>query len=110
MGTNLILYNDAPAPFPGGDPRNDYFTGAPDQTGIGGAPTPLAGMGPNTRTLMQFRMVALAGAADPMDFRRPSTRSTKPLPVTYRNSREPFGESDLDPNAPGVSVREQDVE
>ncbi len=33
VGSNLILYNDAPAPFPGGDPRNDYYTGDPDQTG-----------------------------------------------------------------------------
>ena len=32
--------------FPGGDPRNDYFTGDPDQTAIGGAPTTLAGHGP----------------------------------------------------------------
>ena len=31
-GSNLILYSDAPAPFPGGDPRNDYFTGDPDHT------------------------------------------------------------------------------
>ena len=28
-GKKIILYNDAPAPFPGGDPRNDYFPGAP---------------------------------------------------------------------------------
>lgn len=27
VGSNLILYNDAPAPFPGGDERNDYYTG-----------------------------------------------------------------------------------
>lgn len=24
-GNSLILYNDAPAPYPEGDPRNDYF-------------------------------------------------------------------------------------
>ena len=102
VGKNLILYNDAPAPFPGGDPRNDYFTGAPDQTGIGGAPSPAAGMGPNTRTLMQFRMVALAGAADPMNFQSTLEALADALPVAYRNSHEPFGEYDLDPNAPGV--------
>jgi spore coat protein A len=34
-GSQVILYNDAPAPFPGGDPRNDYFPGSPDQTGAG---------------------------------------------------------------------------
>jgi spore coat protein A, manganese oxidase len=65
VGAKLILYNDAPAPFPGGDPRNDYFTGDPDQTAFGGAPTTAAGFGPNTRTLMQFRVTARTGAADP---------------------------------------------
>ena len=29
-GKTLILYNDAPAPVPGFDPRNDYYTGNPD--------------------------------------------------------------------------------
>src|SRR5262249_3144235 len=29
-GSSFILYNDAPGPFPGGDARNDYFTGDPD--------------------------------------------------------------------------------
>ena len=55
-GATLILWSDAPAPFPGGDPRNDYFTGDADQTGIGGAPSTAAGFGPNTRTLMQIRV------------------------------------------------------
>lgn len=36
----LILYNDAPAPFPVGDPLNDYRTAA--------------ATGPDTRVLMQF--------------------------------------------------------
>ena len=39
-GKSFILYNDAPAPFPGGDPRNDYFTGRPGpDRQIGGAPS-----------------------------------------------------------------------
>jgi spore coat protein A, manganese oxidase len=54
VGSSFILYNDAPAPFPGGDPRNDYYTGAPDQTIFGGAPSPQPGHGPNTRTLMKI--------------------------------------------------------
>ena len=54
--TNLILYNDAPAPTPAFDPRYDYYTGDPDQTDTGGAPSTLAGFGPNTRTIMQFRL------------------------------------------------------
>jgi hypothetical protein len=35
-GKTVILYNDASAPFPGGDIRNDYFAGAPDLHTIGG--------------------------------------------------------------------------
>ncbi len=65
VGAKLILYSDAPAPFPGGDPRNDYFTGDPDQSDVGGAPSTPPGFGPNTRTLLQFRVVPRSGAADP---------------------------------------------
>jgi spore coat protein A len=61
-GKTFILYNDAPAPFPGGDPRNDYLTGDPDQTAFGGAPTTLQGFGPNTRTLL--KIVVTAGSGD----------------------------------------------
>jgi spore coat protein A len=53
-GKSLILYNDAPAPFPGGDQRNDYFTGDLNMAPIGGAPPTLAGQSPNTRTLLKF--------------------------------------------------------
>jgi spore coat protein A, manganese oxidase len=63
-GSTFILYADAPAPFPGGDSRNDYFTGDPDQTDIGGAPSTPPGFGPNTRTLM--RITVAAGAGDGM--------------------------------------------
>ncbi len=55
-GQTFILYSDAPGPFPGGDPRNDYFTGAPDQTASGGAAPTVQGMGPNTRTIMKFNV------------------------------------------------------
>ncbi|MDO8736035.1 MAG: FG-GAP-like repeat-containing protein [Thermoleophilia bacterium] len=55
-GQTLILYNDAPAAFPARDPRYDYFTGAPNLTDTGGSPTPLAGYGPNTRTVMQIKV------------------------------------------------------
>ena len=61
-GAKLILYNDAPAPVPGFDPRFDYYTGDPNMTDTGGAPTTLAGYGPNIRTIMQFR-VAVRGLA-----------------------------------------------
>jgi FtsP/CotA-like multicopper oxidase with cupredoxin domain len=55
-GTNVILYNDAPAPVPGFQPRYDYYTGDPDLTETGGAPQTQVGIGPNTRTIMQFRV------------------------------------------------------
>ncbi len=59
-GSTLIMYNDNPAPEPGIDPRNDYYTGDPDYSngagglGQGGAPTTLPGQGPNTRTIMKI--------------------------------------------------------
>ena len=57
-GKTLILYNDAPAPVPAFDTRYDYYTGDPDQTAIGGAPSTLPGFGPNTRTIMQIQVAA----------------------------------------------------
>jgi spore coat protein A, manganese oxidase len=75
-GSVLILYSDAPAPFPGGDPRNEYYTGDPDHSatgdGTGGAPSTVVGFGPNSRTLMQFRVAALPLA--------PISRSLNTLP------------------------------
>lgn len=62
-GAKFILYSDAPGPFPMGDSRNDYFTGDPDQTGIGGAPTTQFGLGPNTRTIMKIVVDNANGAA-----------------------------------------------
>jgi FtsP/CotA-like multicopper oxidase with cupredoxin domain len=59
-GQTLILYNDAAAPLPAFDPRNDYYTGDPDQSATGentgGAPTTQPGYGPNTRTVMQIKV------------------------------------------------------
>lgn len=57
-GKTLILYNDAPAAFPAADPRYDYYTGNPDLTGEGGAPSTQPGYGPNIRTIMQIRVSA----------------------------------------------------
>lgn len=102
VGSKLILYNDAPAPFPGGDPRNDYYTGCPDQTAFGGAASTQPLLGPNTRTLMQFRVVALTGAADTMDAGMTWNALEEALPKAYRDSHEPFGEFDLDPKAAHV--------
>jgi FtsP/CotA-like multicopper oxidase with cupredoxin domain len=57
-GQTLILYNDAPAAYPGRVATYDYYTGMPDL----GAGVVLPGYGPNTRTVMQ---VKIAGTAAP---------------------------------------------
>ncbi len=64
-GAKLVLYNDAPAPAPGGDSRYDYYTGDPDQTLIGGAPTTFAGYAPNTRTILQIQINSSIGQVGP---------------------------------------------
>ena len=64
-GSAFILYGDAPAPFPGGDSRNDYFTGDGDQTASGGAPNTVAGIGPNTRTLLKITVTSGSGDSVP---------------------------------------------
>ncbi len=59
-GKTIILYNDAPAAFPAPDLRNDYYTGSPDLTATGGAPSIQPGYGPNTRTILQIKVAAVA--------------------------------------------------
>jgi FtsP/CotA-like multicopper oxidase with cupredoxin domain len=83
-GSKLILYNDAPAPVPAFDTRYDYYTGDPEQTSIGGAPTTLPGYGPDTRTIMQFA-VSSVPAAPAFDL----TRLQAALPVAYARSQKP---------------------
>jgi FtsP/CotA-like multicopper oxidase with cupredoxin domain len=57
----VILYSDAPAPFPMGDPLNDYFPGAPNN------PTqPTPGFGPNTRQILRFKVVHATGEDAPL--------------------------------------------
>jgi spore coat protein A len=93
VGSKLILYSDTPAPFPSGDARNDYFTGDPDQTAFGGSPTTQPGFGPNTRTLMQFRVVPLSGSPDTYDFAATLDLLDRALPLAYANQQP----RDLDP-------------
>ena len=68
-GKTIILYTDAPAPFPSGDDRNDYFPKLNPGSGIDGVGNPVngatnSGFGPNTRVLMRFQVVGPTGAAD----------------------------------------------
>ncbi len=55
-GSILLLYADVPAPFPRGDPANDYTPGNPK------TPSSIPGFSPNTRTLLQIRVKS--GASD----------------------------------------------
>ena len=80
-GSSVLLYNDSPAPIPAFDSRLDYYTGDPDQTNIGGAPTTLPGYGPNTRTMMQFQVAGTAAAP----FNLSALQSA--LPVAYSVSQ-----------------------
>jgi spore coat protein A, manganese oxidase len=52
-GAKIILYNDAPAPYPIGAPLADFYPGA-----TGNPVITAAGAGPNTRTLLKFTVGA----------------------------------------------------
>ncbi|HEX8993187.1 MAG TPA: multicopper oxidase domain-containing protein [Anaerolineales bacterium] len=60
-GKKVILYNDAPAPFPMGSPLNDYFPGAPKNPTITNP-----GFGPNTRQIMRFNVVSATSGDPPL--------------------------------------------
>jgi spore coat protein A, manganese oxidase len=78
-GTRFILYNDAAAPFPGGDPLYDFWPGATDPLV---QPFVAAGMAPNTRTIMQFRVVPRVGLPDrAVPLRLPAMNPASLLPV-----------------------------
>ena len=82
-GKTLILYNDAPAPVPAFDTRNDYYTGNPDQSDTGGTPSTVAGYGPNTRTIMQI--VVGSSTSDPFVFSLPALQAA--LPAAFAASQ-----------------------
>jgi len=90
-GKKIILYNDAPAPFPMGDDTNDQ---------IGEGET-----GPNTRQIMRFNIIPASGPADPPLKIDTSTKlALNPLsgidePLTGIWTTQPL------PPPPGVKVR-----
>jgi FtsP/CotA-like multicopper oxidase with cupredoxin domain len=65
-GKTIILYNDAPAAVPAPDSRLDYYTGDYDQTAVGGHAPTVPGFGPNTRTVLQFRVKGVPAAGLPL--------------------------------------------
>lgn len=93
-GSTLILYNDAPAPFPNGHAGADFHPRNPKTPGA----TP--GFGPDTRTLLQIRVKARSGAMDP----------AIQLPAAFDASQlDPFITSQVPgvptPNPRGATVR-----
>lgn len=88
-GRSVILYNDAPAPFPGGDIRNDYYPGSPDLTSIGGAPTPIPGQGPDTRVLMKFE-VSNTGSVRELTFNQTLASLRVSLPIAFLATQPPI--------------------
>jgi spore coat protein A len=82
VGTKLILYNDAPAPFPRGKVFNDYFFGNQQSPVV-----TQAGFGPDTRQLLQIEVVAPAAGSPPdptlnLGLLRPDPTLLAPIGVT----------------------------
>ena len=85
-GQKLILYNDAPAPFPGGDIRNDYYGGDTDLTCIGGAPSTTPGFGPDTRVLMRFE-IGTSGSITELSFADTVKALQSALPTAFKQTQ-----------------------
>jgi spore coat protein A len=94
-GKSIVLYNDAPAPFPGGDIRNDYYAGGPDLRSIGGVKSPTEGFGPDTRVLMRFD-VSRTGDVTEFSFDETLNRLKVELPGVFLATQ---------PNSPSTSGR-----
>ena len=89
-GKTLILYNDAPAPWPALDPHYDYYTAAPDNRDMGGANTTLAGYGPNTRTVMQIQVAAGAGTPFNLTNLQAAFASAPGSPGVFQQGQSPI--------------------
>jgi spore coat protein A len=87
-GQSIILYNDAPAPFPMGDIRNDYYAGAPNLTCIGGLAPTEPGRAPDTRIVMRFDVDQSGSVSEP-DFAATLANLQKTLPAVYMQTLPP---------------------
>jgi FtsP/CotA-like multicopper oxidase with cupredoxin domain len=106
-GEKLILYNDAPAPFPGGDIRNDYYGGGPDLTCIGGAPSTVPGFGPDTRVLMRFE-IGTRGSVSELSFGDTVKALENALPVVFKITQ---ASTNIEPDAaPKVKTLNEDFD
>jgi spore coat protein A len=81
-GQSIILYNDAPAPFPMGADENDYFPGGPNPV------QPKSGFGPNTRQIMRFKIVPATSKDAPLRINTGTALwpSLNPSPVWTNNT------------------------
>jgi len=96
-GQKIILYTDCPAPFPAGDPRNDYFPGFNmNKNPVNGVTLP--GSGPNTRVIMRFNVVAASGKDQALAINKATDLSSGNDPLLV-----PLGVTTL---PPGVPVRQ----
>jgi spore coat protein A len=87
-GQSIVLYNDAPAPFPSGDLRNDYYAGAPNLTCIGGVASPEPGRSPDTRIVMRFD-VGRDGSVTEPDFNATLAGLQTSLAAVYLQTQHP---------------------
>jgi spore coat protein A, manganese oxidase len=95
-GKRVVLYNDAPAPFPMGAAVNDYYAG--NSNGV----TTKPGFGPDTRILMRFDIVAPTGADAGMNI-TPATDLSSGIDPTLAGTV--WTTAPLPP-PPGVNVRQ----
>ena len=96
-GQSIVLYNDAPAPFPSGDIRNDYYSGAPNLTCIGGAAPTVPGQGPDTRIVMRFDVDTSGSVTEP-DFNATLAQLQSALPAVYAATQRPAPPRSRRPN------------
>jgi FtsP/CotA-like multicopper oxidase with cupredoxin domain len=90
-GSTVILYNDAGAPVPAWDLRLDYYTGNYDNTDTGGAFSVIPGYGPNSRTLMQFRVSGTGGTHPVDDLGSIDMATLTPkIQTAFKTSQEPI--------------------
>lgn len=94
-GAVLLLYSDAPAPFPDGGAGDDYHPGNPK------TPESTPGFTPNTRTLLQVRVQARTGAADAA-IQLPAGNLQNPLDGPFLVAQAPGVPT---PVPPGVPLR-----
>jgi spore coat protein A len=84
---DIILYSDAPAPFPGGDPRNDYYFGNPTNP-VG----PAQGFGPDTRQILRFHVITA------------SSQDSALTLVQNPNVNDPVAGPTIDPWNPAIAA------